>query len=159
MLQDFNEPDLSTTPIPQPDLSTLTWVERTVLASYIRRRYYKLGTKYPLKMKRDIFYNGMKWVLRRYSSYIIGIPFLVMVTLSIILSISFLVFIPISKPLSHLLYISFVAASVPTWILGGAVTPVLASSYRIQNRYRDANGIPRDRRSKQEKLVTPERYC
>jgi hypothetical protein len=66
MLQEFNESDLSSTAIPEPKLLLLTPLERGLFGGYIVRQYRQVATKFPRKLKRDLFYYGMKFKLRNY---------------------------------------------------------------------------------------------
>ena len=162
MLQEFNEPDLSSMVIPEPDLSVLTSFERSLFGSYIRRCYYDQAVKHKDQMKRNLYYNGMKYTLGTYLARVLRSLFLPLyISYILVLSLFFaFVFVPATKPIvvDMWWYFGFPVGCVMSAFVV-LTTPFSMSQIRTKNSHRDANGIPRDKRTKFEMRKTPDRYC
>ena len=57
--------------------------ERGLFGGYIVRNFRQESTKYPRKLKRDLFYNGMKFKLRKYEGARIGQILIIFIVLSV----------------------------------------------------------------------------
>ncbi len=143
MIQEFNEPDLSSMVIPEPDLSILTPLERSIFGSYIRRRYYDQAVKYKDKMKKDLYYNGMKYILRNYEDRFIALPLLL---LMIIVALMMFIMLSTGRYFKWEMTIVFHDFWLPlaffTCFCLILHMPILILLRRTQMRHRDANGIP-----------------
>ncbi len=162
MIQEFNEPDLSSMVIPEPDLSVLTSFERSIFGSYIRRHYYDYAVKHKDQMKRNLYYNGMKHTLLTYVDEVFSLILTSMLFLFILMSFLFFAF-GFIQATSHIIgdMVSYFFKPL-CWVMAGYValiTPFKVSLIRNMQNYRDVNGIPRDKRTKAERRKTPDRYC
>ncbi len=157
MIQQFDEPDLTLRAIPEPDLSLLTMFERVIFGNYIRRKYKSEAAKYGKEMKKDIFYNGLKYKLRAcefpaitrlmffFWIYMFFSPFI-----GDMLSIHSAIFRYVVVGTGLFLNALFVIFVIFPWS---------RTQRRLLSNHRDANGIPRDKRTWTEKANTPGRYC
>ncbi len=140
--------------IPEPDLNLLTTFERHIFGSKIRLQYLAEAASDQETMKRELYYNGMKYTIRKYALSRLLKPFL----LTMICTFAIMV-IAFSRILTENVIVPLALAGIAFYCLFALVlTVILLFQYRTQTSHRRQYGIPLDRRNRIQRSKTPGQY-
>ena len=150
MIQDYNELNLTELPVPNPDFKTLSLIERRLAGSYVKKQYLRDATYNKDKLKKDLYYNGMKYTLRDYEKYFL---------MNAVLLLSYSVTWPLLAVICHFA----VSSCTPYFIRATALILTLFNGFIIslfnwaqkkeQKKYRISKGIPLDKSLKRVVLL------
>lgn len=154
VIQDYNEPNLTELPVPNPDFKTLSLIERRLAGSYVKKQYLIDATHNKDKLKKDLYYNGMKYTLRDYEKNLL--KRVVLLNYSVTMPLLAVIFyFAVSSYTSY-----FIRATplIVTLFNGFIISLFNWAQKKEQKKYRISKGIPLDKRTKTEKAKSIGHY-
>jgi len=149
VIQDYNELNLTELPVPNPDFKTLSLIERRLAGSYVKKQYLIDATYNKDKLKKDLYYNGMKYTLRDYEKNLL--KRVVLLNHSVTMPLLAVIFyFAVSSYTSY-----FIRATplIVTLFNGFIISLFNWAQMKEQKKYRISKGIPLDKSLKRVVLL------